>query len=263
MTPDELRVQFLDLLDKEELEQVYQQYIENNTRLVPREFVQNHGIHFSMVLRKVPFGADFKSDLFYLSKSSDDWNAVFVELEKPQSKFFKGSTTEFHSDFLKAVQQINQWRAWFLEEGNQRSFLNGSLNSILLPIGMARNPTYNKFVLVFGRRREYESNAQRRALVKAIETDDFKVITYDSLVEGLEQKCNLYLGVRLNDHIKIVSNELINEYMFSWVDPTQFSVSDTLHAAIVAATPSNIRRNDESGSNVDALAFVARKLRRH
>ena len=264
MSPDEMRDEFLTLLDEEKVEQVYQDYIERNTRLVPREFVQNHGVHFSMVLRKVPFGADFKSDLFYLSKSSDDWNAVFVELEKPQSKFFKGSTNGFHPDFLHAIQQINQWRAWFLEEGNQRAFLNGTLQAIRLPLVMTRNPTYNKFVLVFGLRREYETNAQRRALVKGFETDDFKIITYDSLVEGLKQKRELYIGVRLNDHIKILGDELVDDAIFGWADPTQFSVNDALHAAIVAATPSNIRRGDgPGGAFVEALGFVAPKLRRH
>lgn len=263
MSPDALRDEFLTLLDKEEVEQVYQAYIEKNTRLVPREFVQNHGVHFSMVLRKVPFGADFKSDLFYLSKSSDDWNAVFIELEKPQSRFFKGSTNEFHPNFLQAIQQINQWRAWFLEEGNQRAFLNGTLGAIRLPLVMTRNPTYNKFVLVFGRRREYGDNAQRRALVKGFETDDFKIITYDSLVEGLRQKCDLFAGVRFNDHIKILGNELVDDAIFGWADPTQFSVNDALHAAIVAATPSNTRRSDGTGDFVEALGFVAPKLRRH
>ena len=46
---------------------------------------------------------------------------------------------------------------------------------------MARNPTYNKYVLVFGRRSEYATNEDRRRLVHAMEDNDFKILTFDSL----------------------------------------------------------------------------------
>jgi hypothetical protein len=262
-TADDLRTEFLALLAQEKREQVYQRYLEQNTRLVPREFVQNHGINFALVLRKVPFGADFKSDLFYLSKSSDDWNAVFIELEKPQSKFFKPGSNVFHADFVQALQQINQWKAWFLVEGNQRAFLNGPINAIRLPVVMARNPTYNKYVLVFGRREEYAANEERRMLIKGQETNDFKIITYDSLVEDLKRKHDLFVGVRLNSHIKLLSNTLVDDSMFGWMDPTQFSVNEALHSAIMTARPSNTRRANEAGDRVEALGYVAPRLRRH
>jgi Domain of unknown function (DUF4263) len=263
MSPEDLKAEFLALLEQEANEQVYQEYIERHTRLVPREFVQNHGVHFSMVLRKAPFGSDYKSDFFFLSKSSDDWNAVFIELEKPQSRFFKDGGNDFHPDFLQALQQINQWKAWFLEEGNQKAFLNGTLKAIRLPAVMALNPTYNKYVVVFGRRREYEGNEKRRMLIKALETDDFKIMTYDSLVEGLIQKRELFMAVRLNDHVKILSDTLVDDSVFGWADPGQFSVSDALHAAIVAATPSNGFRGDDKGGLTETLAYVAPRLRRH
>lgn len=51
MTPDQLRTDFLALLDKKEVEQVYQDYIERNTRLVPREFVQTEAELRSTSLR--------------------------------------------------------------------------------------------------------------------------------------------------------------------------------------------------------------------
>ncbi|HAB1527525.1 TPA_asm: DUF4263 domain-containing protein, partial [Salmonella enterica subsp. enterica] len=41
--------EYLELLDREENEQIYQTYLEENTMFIPREFEQNHGIHFSTV----------------------------------------------------------------------------------------------------------------------------------------------------------------------------------------------------------------------
>jgi hypothetical protein len=42
-----LKAEFSKLLDQNLTEQNYKLFVEENTRLVPREFVQNHGIHFS------------------------------------------------------------------------------------------------------------------------------------------------------------------------------------------------------------------------
>jgi hypothetical protein len=137
MSPPELRREYLALLGKKKEEQVYQAFLEIHTRLIPREFVQNHGIGCSLAVRKLSFGLDYKSDFFYFSKSSDDWNAVFIELEKPSSKFFKNNSNKFHADFIAAIEQINQWRAWF-ERGNQEAFL-ASVRAIQVPHHMAQS----------------------------------------------------------------------------------------------------------------------------
>jgi hypothetical protein len=227
MNYEDVRKKFVDLIDDGREEQAYQTFLEQHTRFIPREFVQNHGIGLSLVLRKLPFGADYKSDFFYFSKSSDDWNAVFIELEKPGSRFFKGSSNEFHGDFLHALQQINQWKAWFLSDQNRAGFL-ASVSAIQVPEHMARNPTYNKYVLVFGRRSEYEENEDRRRLVRAAETDDFKIITFDSLTEGLGQKPELTIGSRHNQFIDILGDTIVNPNMFVWIDPTRLRVSKAL-----------------------------------
>lgn len=165
--------EYLKLLDEAREEQVYQSFMETHTRFIPREFVQNHGIAQGLVLRKLPLGADYKTDFFYFSKSSDDWNAVFVEIEKPSAKYFKRNTEKFHSDFLNALQQINQWKAWLSLDPNRLGFLS-SIKLLRVPPHMAMNPTFFKYVLVLGRRSEYHGNEHRRLLVGAKESDDFK-----------------------------------------------------------------------------------------
>ncbi|MGH1464115.1 MAG: Shedu immune nuclease family protein [Cognatishimia sp.] len=254
-----LREAYLDLIKKEEPEQVYQSYLEKNTRLIPREFVQNHGIGCSIVLRKLPFGPDYKSDFFYFSKSSDDWNAVFIEIEKPQSKFFRRNTNEFHRDFTNALGQINQWRAWF-DRGNQNAFLS-TVSAIQVPRHMAAsNPTFNKFVLVFGRREEYEGNEIRRSLVRGLERDDFKVITFDSLAEGLEQKHEVSIGARHNEYIDILTDEITSPSLYSWVEPTQLRVSKELHAKLKNGPNSNHYVMGADGP-VDSLKHASVNIR--
>jgi hypothetical protein len=71
------KMEFMRLIADEHNEQIYQDFLESHTRFIPREFLQNHGVAQHLVLRKLSFGADYKTDFFYFSKSSDDWNAVF------------------------------------------------------------------------------------------------------------------------------------------------------------------------------------------
>ena len=75
------------------------------------------------MFRKLPFGTNYKSDFFYLSKSSDDWNCVFIELERPQAKFFKPKSNELTDEFLAGLNQIDTWRAWFLNAANRQFFV--------------------------------------------------------------------------------------------------------------------------------------------
>jgi hypothetical protein len=211
------------------------------------------------VLRKLPFGADYKTDFFFFSKSTDDWNAVFIEIEKPSSQFFRGNTNEFHPDFLKALQQVNQWKAWFLSDQNKGSFLS-MVSAIQVPQHMARNPTHNKYVLVFGRRSQYAGNEDRRRLVRASETDDFKIITFDSLAEDLPGKYEVSIGSRHNQYIDILTDEITNPGLYSWVEPTQLRVSKTLLGKLKHGPRSNHFVFD-GGKRIDAFDRAAPLLR--
>ena len=260
MEVEEQRRAFLKILDEGHREQVYQSFLEEHTRFIPREFVQNHGIGVNLVLRKLSIGADYKTDFFYFAKSSDDWNAVFIELEKPSSRFFKGNTNEFHSDFVNALQQINQWRAWFLSDQRKQSFLS-TVSAIQVPHHMARNPTFNKYVLVFGRRSEYANNDDRRHLVKANETEDFKIITFDSLAEGLQEKYEVTIGSRHNQFIDILTDEVTAPGLFGWVEPTQLRVSKALHDKLKNGPRSNEYVGGTDGGRVEVLTRAAPLVR--
>jgi hypothetical protein len=228
-----LAQRYLALLDKDLPEQRYQAFLEANTSLMPREFVQNHGIHFSLVLRKMAFGADYRSDFVYLSKSSDDWNCVLVEIERPTSRFFKNHSNEFHGDLVAAHQQINSWRGWFSEPSNHESFVRNNLGLVRKPL--ERNPTFMKYVLVMGRRAEYSENEVRRRLIRSLEQPDFKILSFDSLAENLPHKHELYVAARKNSFIDILNDEFLDETIFSWMQPEQIRISAKLKENAIAA----------------------------
>jgi Domain of unknown function (DUF4263) len=255
----QLRDEFLALLDEGHSEQLYQEFVEKNTRLIPREFVQNHGIHFDLVLRKLSFGADYKSDFAYLSKSSDDWNCVLVEIERPTAHFFRSQSTEFHPDFVKATQQIGTWRAWLSEAMNKAAFADNTIGLIRVPLG--RNITYPKFVLVHGRRSEYKGDRIRRNLIAAQERDDFKIMTFDSLAEGLHAKHDLYVGVRKNEYIDIVSDVFLSESMFCWMEPEHLRIGRRLKASALAARGQWHHYMIENGKSVLTMDVALPRVR--
>jgi hypothetical protein len=204
------------------------------------------------------FGADYHSDFVYLSKSSDDWNCVLIEIERPGYTFFKPGTNDFHRNFQKALEQINRWRAWFSNAANLTSFAETTVGMIRVPL--SRNPTYPKYVLVYGRRIEYERSAIRRSLIRAQETDDFKIMTFDSLAEELESKHDLYVGVRHNEYIDIVSNVFLSESMFSSMPPDQIRIGEKLRANALATRQHWHHFSSREGRVMDiALPAVRRR----
>jgi len=246
---------YKNLLTSYNSEQDLQSFLENNTEFIPREFVQNHGIHNRLVFRKLKLAENYVTDFFYLSKSSDDWNCVLIELEKPKSKFFCEGTNNFHADFLSGLDQIDRWRAWFSSSDNKEYFTKQSLSFIRLPL--LQNPCYIKYVLVTGRRDEYQSSELRKSLIHAKERDDFKIITFDSLFEACEQHSELYLCVKKNEHFEIHSETLLSESVFSWTPIEHLKVKQSLKEKLIKKTETFIENAKNSG---DATMKVSAKL---
>lgn len=231
-SPKELFEQFSALLASGEKEQVYQSFLEDNPQLIPREFIQNHGIHLDLVLRKLGIGKDYVTDFFYLAKSSAKWHCVFIELERPSSKFFKDGTNDIHGDFQKGLDQIHRWKAWFSNNANRTGFLDGEISMLRVPL--SQNPCELKYVLVSGRRAELEGNNVRRSVVTSYETDDFHILTYDSLLEALHSKRPLYVGARRNEYVEISSSSFAGEDLFAWIKPEMLRISAALKSDIEA-----------------------------
>lgn len=226
---------FRKLLDAPHKEQVYQEALEQTPRLIPQEFVQNHGIHFSIVLRKLRLAENYITDFFYLSKSSADWHVVFVELERPSTPFFKPGADDLHPEFLNGLNQIDRWRAWVATPGNMEHLFQETIEPLWRPASMQRNPKYVKYVLVTGRRAEYVGDYRKTGLIAAKERDDFKILSYDSLLDGAPKNEAVYVGVRTNSHIQLLTHDFVEESTFAWIEPGRLEISPILRDNILAA----------------------------
>ena len=193
-TYDEKLVQeFKELLDdSSKNENDIQKYLENHTMLIPTPHILNHGLHYNFFISKLPLGQKYKTDFVYLTKSSDSWWIVLMELENQHKKMFKGNRkhAEFSDDFHSAFQQIKDWRNYLTD--NKGEFLK-STDRLRHPLH--ENKVYFKYVLVIGRNKEKDTFEQRRSAL-AQEEDYFKdlrIITYDTLLSYYKQSRRLPL----------------------------------------------------------------------
>ena len=71
-------------------------------------FLLNHYLHMNCVISKFKLGNEFVTDFAYLTKSSDYWEFVLVELEDAKKKIFTNDKENiyFHSEFNHAYDQI-------------------------------------------------------------------------------------------------------------------------------------------------------------
>lgn len=248
---DNLIEEYSNLLDKTLEEQEYQNFLEKNTQFVPRHFVQNHGVHMSLVLRKLKISNDMITDFVILSKSSIGWNYILIEIEKPSSRFFKQGSAKVHSDFMDGIKQIKSWQAWFSKPDNKAHF-EAQLRFIKKPI--SNTPIEIKYILVTGRRSEYENSEDKIHTIRSYESNDFKIMSFDSLSENVRNNEELYLGVRKQGSIEIKSNKLLDTEFLYWCDESDFLLHEDLKELFLKHLESK-KATYENGSGLGRLGI--------
>lgn len=214
-------------------EQKFQTFLEENSCLIPRSFMQNHGVHMDLVFRKFPFGNTYNSDFMFLSKSTTNWHAVHIEIEAPSKRIFNKDGS-FASEFNKAIEQVESWKGWLDDTSNQVTF-NQTINPIKKPI--ANTPVHHKFILVYGRSSEIETDSQRQA-INAKKQNHFEIMTYDSLFES--QKTILNIASLADSKIKILSTNMLSKNFFGFLNPADFKIPETIKTAVIAGLNNEI-----------------------
>lgn len=168
-------------------EQVVQDFLEANTELIPTPNRLNHQLHFKSVISKFPLGTGLVTDYAYLTKSSDTWRITLVELESPEKDLYTRGTQKVHktAQFTSAIDQVRSWKQ-YLE--THRALVEESLNPLLKPTNMRKNPIEYQFQLVIGRSANKNLTEGRKRDFRALqqETGIF-VMTYDQLVSWYEE----------------------------------------------------------------------------
>ncbi|WP_326513732.1 Shedu immune nuclease family protein [Clostridium intestinale] len=188
MKNERLIQDFMNILDNENLnENDIQDFLEINTELIPIPYILGHQVNFSAVISKLVISDGLKSDFVYMTKCSDFWEVVLIELEDSKKKIFNSNmeNIQFSQKFNNAYDQITSWKAYI--EDNKEIFLR-KINTLKRPL--ERNPVRVKYVLVIGRNDEKDNSERKISMFAQKNTDDIRVITYDSVI-SMYQKSNI------------------------------------------------------------------------
>jgi len=219
----ELKEQFEALYnEKTTTEQSFQDLIEKHTTLAPRSFKQNHGVHLDILFSKSQIGNNYVSDFMFISKSSVDWNIVHIEIEDPRKKIFTKSSG-FTAEFNAALKQVEDWSGWLQRSENQIAY-KIQIEKLLRPANMANNPINHKFILVYGRRNEINTDIKKSS-ISVKKKENLDIMTFDSLFE--KPKEVLHIGKFKKNIIEIYHRKDIDKMFFSFLNPSDFSLAES------------------------------------
>lgn len=228
---EKLKKDFEEFISRSDInENDVQEYLEKNTELIPKKFMENHGISENIIISKLPIGLKYITDFAFVSKCTIYWNIVLIEIEDPKKKMFT-QADDFSADFTKAKGQIDNWKSLLNYDSNAKESLECSLKTLIVPERMRDNPINIKYVLVYGRSSEINNDIRKKKFAQLNDSSDVAVVTYDSLKNRWENTklgncmiANIVSGDKLS--LKIVPDENFDTGIFSEIHPTKLEINN-------------------------------------
>lgn len=162
----------------QEPESAFQDFLERNPCMLPIAGNVNHRVVHgccisqpritSSQLNRVP-------DFMWIASTSLELIPVLIEIEKPSKNAFRLSDGVQSAQFSQAENQINEWKV-LLDNGREEFYERYSI-----PSGFKRLKFSPKYVLVYGRRSEYEG--QELLIKKRANKNqqDVEILSFDRL----------------------------------------------------------------------------------
>jgi hypothetical protein len=190
-----------------------------------------HGPFPLAVLSESPLcGVGMKvPDFIWLASDSTNFTPVFIEIESPCKRWFTQRQEPTH-DVSQALNQLAQWRAWLNRPENVAVFYE----SFEIPEEIRRYLTLRpEFVLIYGRRKEFDDRPQLRRLRDQFERPGQVVMTFDRLMPAHD--CRLFISAtKRNGAYRAVAV------------PATMAIGPNVarSLALIAALPEAIQRNE-------------------
>jgi hypothetical protein len=177
-----LKVEWHQVLDSAENESVIQIFLEKHPCLIPGAFnMHMKSGHYPFpcaVISQPPLtGVGTKiPDFMWLSTNSLEFEIVLIEIEDPNKRWFI-TTGRPTSEFTEAQTQLAQWKAWFSEPENQMTFYK----NFETPQYLRDRKLKISYVLIYGRRSEYENNTNLNKVRAQLAKQDEYLMSFDRL----------------------------------------------------------------------------------
>lgn len=177
-------------------ERLIHEFLEKNPSFVPGAFsfpTSGHGPIFGGVFSKPPLmGIGIRvPDFMWLATATDIIYPIFVEIETPAKLWFT-KTGQPRAELTQARNQLVTWKQWLNKPANRMVFLD--------LYGIAREFKHfdirPQFVLVYGRRAEFEENPELRGIRALQQGADEYHVTFDRLRPDYNARDYLTLKMR-------------------------------------------------------------------
>ncbi|MBT8226373.1 MAG: DUF4263 domain-containing protein [Dactylosporangium sp.] len=180
-----LAVQWRELIDSPASsdEALLQAFLERHPSLLPGSHSMDgdsgHSPFPMAVISKpkLPGLSDREPDFMWIATDSSFLYPVLVEIETPHKRWFYGDRAEIHSDLTHAQGQLAEWRAWFKRGHNRSAFLD----YFEIPRLFADRQIEPRFVLVHGRRADFEGNRRRQEKRAELSREGERLMSFDRL----------------------------------------------------------------------------------
>ncbi|WP_194540459.1 Shedu anti-phage system protein SduA domain-containing protein [Paenibacillus sp. JZ16] len=202
--------EYFDLLESSSNdENAFQLFFEENPAYLPGAlelFGQSgHYPHMHTLISQPKIGGPFSRipDFLWLANDSLTFAPVFIEIEKP-SKAMYTKDGSISSAFSQAIGQIYEWQ----------TILNNPLNQLLffdffnIPQRLRQKYFNPQFLLIYGRRAEYDNNELLSGKRAAVRKDNIDIVSFDRLRP-------------IRDYYQFTSSKVRNkEYIIKNIAPT-------------------------------------------
>ncbi len=208
---------------EDDQEQRFQDFIETNTRLFYPPFSRGHNVHFSSIISKFKLDTSLTTDLAYLTKNSNGWYLVLVELERPTEQLFTKSTKLS----CKLTDSIAQVKAWMAFVKKNPAIIDQKIRPLKKPL--EDNLLWVKYALIIGRTTEYARDQDKVDSIALEENPDFKIMTYDSLLNSLKAGQGIELDVlrQVRSKFSFKYHHRKDTSIFAWLSPNELRLSDS------------------------------------
>lgn len=170
------------LAEKGDDEVIFQKFFEDNPSMLPGGLeLFGHSGHYpymSSLITQPVLGTyiERKPDYVWFAQDSLAFCPVFIEIERPNKKMFTQAGLPT-AEFNQAVNQIDEWRMLLNNPVNQLSFFD----YYDIPQSVRDKVFEPQFLLIYGRRAEYEESEYLKNLRKLKEKDRVSIMSFDRL----------------------------------------------------------------------------------
>jgi len=172
-----------------EPEKTFQQFFEKNPAFMPGalgfEF-SSHYPYMDTLISQPEIGIEIKRkpDFLWLAQNSLEFTPIFIEIESPNKKMFTRSGLP-NGEFNQALNQIDEWRGLLNDSDVIRNFYKG----FSIPSELQSKIFKPKFILIYGRRNEYDNNDYLRRIRSQKQRDNVVIMSFNRLhaMSGYQQ----------------------------------------------------------------------------